>query len=85
IEGRALANDCESFLAGRLAEHLYLRQGGVPVWAWTNLLAHGTVDELRAPPGRFPGLPPVLEPWISARRYLAGEILDVVADGAPLL
>jgi hypothetical protein len=83
-EGRALARECEWFLDGRLAERLYQDGNPVPVWAWMNLLAHGTLEDLRSRPGTFPNAPHSLQPWVEARRYLADEVLDVVAHGSPL-
>jgi hypothetical protein len=45
----------------------------VPVWAWVNLLAHGSEDELRA----VRDAPPRLwsDEWQQARRLLAAEVL----------
>jgi hypothetical protein len=43
---RELVEDCEAFLAGRLVEFLERRKALVPAWAWTNLLAHGSVEQL---------------------------------------
>jgi hypothetical protein len=84
-EGRALARETEWFLVGRPAEHIYLDGGAVPLWAWMNLLAHGTVEDLRSRPGTFPDAPRSLQPWVAARRYLADEVLDVVDHGSALL
>jgi hypothetical protein len=84
-EGKALARECEWFLAGRMAEHIFLNGGTVPLWAWMNLLAHGTLEDLQDRPGTFPETHPSVDPWVAARRYLADEILDVVAGGSPLL
>jgi hypothetical protein len=77
-EGRELVADCEAFLAGSYAERLKGLGRRVPVWAWTNLLAHGTEEDLRlcrlsSGEGRSsgPGL------WCPARSYLAGEVLDI--------
>ena len=40
--GPELVGDCEAFLAGHVVERIEERAAGeVPVWAWTNLLAHG--------------------------------------------
>jgi hypothetical protein len=43
-----LVVDCEAFLSGHLAETLESRTGYVPVWTWTNLLAHGSEAEIEA-------------------------------------
>ena len=50
----------EALVEGRYAEHLAGRRCAVPVWAWTNLLAHATDDQLRhaasvRPTGRCDG------------------------------
>ena len=82
---RGLVEECESFLSGGLVERLLADGAVVPVWMWMNLLAHGTVDDLVAPPRAIPGLPLYLEPWVEARAYLAGEILGVVESGTPIL
>ncbi len=72
-----LVSDCEAFLAGRLAEQLEQRGQPVPVWVWTNLLAHGTAQELAsertAPSTHVIGAD---ERWSAARSYLAGSVLD---------
>jgi len=44
---RELVEDCGAFLGGRLVETLEARKAPVPTWAWTNLLAHGSMEELR--------------------------------------
>ena len=44
---REMVGECEAFLLGRYVEHLESRSLAVPVWAWTNVLAHGTSDDLR--------------------------------------
>ena len=45
--GRSLVAECEAFLAGRYAEHLTHLGRRIPVWAWTNLIAHGNEQDLR--------------------------------------
>ncbi len=72
-----LASDCEAFLDGRLAEQFEQRGQPVPVWAWTNLLAHGTEEDLaseRTAPS--PHVGGVDGRWWAARSYLAGSVLD---------
>lgn len=69
---RALVEECEALLSGTYVELCEWRGDPVPVWAWINLLAHGTADQLRAVTiqhargGR----------WYHARDFLAGELLD---------
>ena len=82
LAAESLAAESEAFLAGGLAEHLLSVSCRVPVWAWTNLLAHGTDDDLRHPPqaaGSFSywGLPT----WRHARSYLAAEVLEAAGPG----
>lgn len=71
-----LVDDCEAFLLADLAERLERRHDRVPVWVWTNLLAHGSEPVLRreqsTPSGQFISD----ERWRHARAYLAGELLD---------
>jgi hypothetical protein len=85
LEGDAvLVRECEAFLAGGLAEYLDERGIVVPVWAWTNLLAHGTPEQITdcvcAP----------VQPrcsdrdWGVARSLLAFEIFDLMEAGYPL-
>jgi hypothetical protein len=76
---RELVEECEAFLDGRMAERCVALGAPVPAWAWTNLLAHGTVQELAHPPihGRGPKSP--LWAWSQGRALLAAEVLDRVA------
>jgi hypothetical protein len=39
--------DCEAFLLGQLAEYKEAHYQYVASWEWTNLLAHGSEDDLR--------------------------------------
>ena len=83
---RKLVGETERFLQGCYADDLAEVGLPVPVWAWTNLLAHGTDRQLReiaplatatvtATPGE----------WRQARSFLATEILELVDDqGVPL-
>ncbi|HET9443366.1 MAG TPA: hypothetical protein VFO65_08575 [Acidimicrobiales bacterium] len=81
---RKLVAETERFLAGRYADDLTAVGLPVPVWAWTNLLAHGTLDELReiAPRGDRVGVVP--DEWPRARSFLASEILGLVDGGVRL-
>ena len=79
-----LVRECEAFLEGTLAEYLDEQGLVVPVWAWTNLLAHGRAEQITdcvcAP----------TEPlhsdrdWSVARSLLAFEIFDLLEAGYPL-
>jgi len=71
-----LARECQAFLNGTLAEYWDGTGVVVPVWAWTNLLAHGSEEMIGASvlhparprrPGRS---------WRIARSYLAYRVLE---------
>lgn len=72
-----IAGECEAFLGGSLAEYWDDKGMEIPVWAYMNLLAHGTVRQVgeclvgpsrRGEPGHG---------WRVARAYLAFEVLDL--------
>jgi hypothetical protein len=72
----ALVTEGEAFLVGRLVELIESRAGNVPVWAWTNLLAHGTEKDLRAAAATvWAGGVADRARWHQARSYLAAEVL----------
>ncbi len=75
--GRRLNEDVEAFLRGGYAEYLEDRSETIPVWVWTNLLAHGTEADVRRASGdmRTAGL---TCQWRDARAYLATELLAAV-------
>jgi hypothetical protein len=75
-EAAGLVEECEAFLAGTYAELCESRGERVPVWAWMNLLAHGTEDQLRTSVAPHPSCCR----WRQARRFLAGELLDVTTS-----
>lgn len=70
-----MVEECEAFLAGTYVELCEARGEAVPVWAWMNLLAHGTEDQLR---GGIVQHASGAGPWRHARGFLAGELLDRV-------
>jgi len=74
-----VVEDCGAFLLGRYAEELESRSLAVPVWAWTNVLAHGTPRDLRrtADDTRFG--PVSTREWRAARAYVAAELLESTA------
>ncbi len=74
--GSILARECEAFLDGTLAEYWDERGVDVPVWAWTNLLAHG--DESRIGESVLRPYRPrrAARSWRIARSYLAYRVLD---------
>ena len=72
-----LATECGAFLDGTLAEYWDERGVVVPVWAWTNLLAHGS-EELIAESVVRPSRPRrAARSWRIARSYLAYQMLDL--------
>lgn len=78
--GGELVGGCEAFLAGRLAEQVQARAAHVPVWAWTNRLAHGAEQDLSSE--RAAQLGPsatAVDEWWKARSYLAAHVLDLAA------
>ena len=80
-----LLSDCEAFVTGHYAEHLMAQPGRpVPAWVWTNLLAHGSLDALRADAAAGPRdrRPPL--GWRAARSYLACEVLARCSDASSL-
>jgi hypothetical protein len=84
--GAELAKQSEAFLQGRLAETVEEQlMVPVPVWVWTNLLAHGAEEELvleRA--NTRASRSPRHGDWRNARSYLAGQVLDLAATCGPL-
>jgi hypothetical protein len=78
--GAGLVGDCEAFLRGNLAERLIERGADVPVWAWMNVLAHGTEDDVRSVRCVRGG-----DQWEAARSYLATEVLELVSADRPLV
>ena len=70
-----VTSDAEAFLLGRLAERSEMLTGCVPVWAWTNLLAHGSEKDLRAESAATWQQGTASLKWREARSYLAGEVL----------
>lgn len=76
--------DVSAFLLGRYADELDAAGTPVPVWAWTNLLAHGSARELRdATRGTYDGWRDSRR-WRSARALLAAEVIARTRRGATL-
>jgi len=74
--GEELIGECEAFLSGRFAERLGAHKGSVPVWAWTNLLAHGSERTLHVTSAMNRSLRSRQKnEWLRARAYLAHELL----------
>ncbi len=76
-----LVGDCEAFLTGHLVDRIEDRAVDMPAWAWTNLLAHGSEQELSSEARQVRGR----DEWRQARSYLAAAVLDVAAEFGPLL
>lgn len=47
-DGKCLLEECESYLEGQYARRLARDGCPVPAWAWINLLAHGSRQELES-------------------------------------
>jgi hypothetical protein len=72
----ALVSEGEAFLLGSLVDLIESRAGNVPVWAWTNLLAHGTEEDLQGAAATvLAGGVAEHTQWHQARSYLAAEVL----------
>jgi hypothetical protein len=82
--GNELAADCEALLLCSYADRLDARRVPVPVWAWTNLLAHGSQGDLRIQAGSVGAGSAASRSWREARAYLATEILEKLGRGASL-
>ena len=68
-----LAEECEAFMAGHYAQYLDHDGQSVPDWAWPNVLAHGSEDDIRdlATVGPRPGDAGCRRAWA----FLAQEVL----------
>ena len=72
-----IALECERFLDGTLAEYWDEKGMNVPVWAWMNLLAHGSARQIGDCIARPYRPRRSSRSWRIARSYLAYEVLDV--------
>jgi hypothetical protein len=84
-----LVADCEAFLLGLYAERLMALDAPVPVWAWTNLLAHGSAHQLRAEAVHVAkGVTRIdarhTDGWRAARAHSAAEVLRATGPQCPL-
>jgi hypothetical protein len=84
LAGAVLAAECDAYLNGTLAEYWEENGTAVPVWTWTNLLAHGSDGQIadcvhRPAKPRRTG-----RSWQIARSYLAYEVLDLTREDIPL-
>jgi hypothetical protein len=79
-----VAAECAAFLTGTLVERLETGGRAIPVWAWTNLLAHGST-ELVAQSGARPCRHRLLaRSWRTARAQLADLVLEMTHRGCSL-
>jgi hypothetical protein len=79
LPGGVLASECEAYLNGTLAEFWEERGTAVPVWAWTNLLAHGSESQIHASLYRSSKPRRTGRSWRIARSYLAYQVLDLTS------
>ena len=79
-----LANECSAFLNGTLAEYWHDKGITVPVWAWTNLLAHGDEERITDAVMRPRCGRRTAHKWSVARSYLALEILGLLDESLSL-
>jgi hypothetical protein len=79
-----LVQECEAFLNGSLAEYLDDRGLVVPVWAWTNLLAHGGPEQIIECVSSPKQTRRSDRDWSVAQSLLAFEIFDLLEAGYPL-
>jgi hypothetical protein len=79
-----LVTECEAFLDGTLAEYWEEKGMNVPVWAWTNMLAHGSENRI-VQSVVHPNRPrQMARSWRIARSYLAYELLELTDDDETL-
>jgi hypothetical protein len=76
-----LIEEWESFLAGDSVSLCEARGEPVPVWAWMNVLAHGTEAELRA---AAENRPPNDE-GRQALAFVASELVELIDAGVAVL
>jgi hypothetical protein len=80
IGGGTVAFECAAFLEGTLAEYWEDRGIVVPVWAWLNLLAHGSEAEIAESMLQTRQSRRTAHGWRAARSSLAYEVLDLLDD-----
>ena len=80
-----IALECEAFLNGTLVEYWDEKGLEVPVWAWMNVLAHGSARQIGACIAGPNRLRRAGRSWRIARAYLAFEILDLTDAEFPLV
>ena len=83
--GQELVEDSEAFLLGQYAARVEQRSPDVPAWARTNLLAHGSEDDLRRAAVDARRGPAESRGWRAARAFLAAEILRTIGPEGSLV
>ncbi|MDA8309651.1 MAG: hypothetical protein M0Z46_03395 [Actinomycetota bacterium] len=79
-----LIAECEAYVVGGYAEHLGRHAEQIPVWAWTNLLAHGSREDLVRAAREVHSIWSPSRQWRVARGLIAREVLNELAHGASL-
>jgi hypothetical protein len=77
-----LADECAAFLTGVLADRWEAAGVTVPIWAWTNLLAHGSRDMMADAVSRPSRHRLLTRWWWIARAELADLILKMTAGSS---
>jgi hypothetical protein len=72
-----LADECAAFLTGTLTDRWEADGLAVPIWAWTNLLAHGSRDVIADAVSRPSRHHLLTRCWWIARAQLADLILEM--------
>ena len=80
-EAMVLVAECQAFLDGRYAEMMEEAGATAPPWSWMNLLAHGTMDEIRLAADAIQDA----EGWRMAQAYVAGEMVEAIDGGRTTL
>jgi hypothetical protein len=78
-----LADECAAFLSGTLTDRCEADGMAVPIWAWTNVLAHGSREMIAYAVSRPSRHRLLTRCWWIARAQLADLILEMT-DGASL-
>jgi hypothetical protein len=81
----AVVTECVAFLTGTLAEQLEAQGESVPVWAWTNLLAHGNEALILESISRSFRHSLLARNWWMARADLADVVLGITHWSSSLL
>jgi hypothetical protein len=72
-----ITDECAAFLTGKLVERWEEKGLAIPVWAWTNLLAHGNETSITESVSRPQRHRLLTRRWWIARAELATVVLDI--------